>query len=272
MTFYQRLAEISTAHQSFLCVGLDTEINKLPEGFKKHRDSIFEFNKAIVDATIDLVSCYKPQIAYYGAQGAELELEKTIDYIKSKNSAVQVILDSKRGDIDATAKQYAQESFVRFQADAVTVNPYMGFDTIEPFASYQDKGIFVLCKTSNKSSVDFQNLSCDGEFLYQKVAKKVAYEWNKNHNLGLVIGATFPDEILSLRKIDDQLPFLVPGVGSQGGDLAQVLTKGLSTQKQGLVINSSRGVIYASQGQDFQLKARQAALELVLEMRKHFDS
>lgn len=270
MLFIERLNQVATKNKTFLCVGLDTDSSKIPEFLQKNKDSLYVFNKEIIDATADLVSSYKPQFAYYAAQGAELQLEKTIHYIKDKYPHIQVILDSKRGDIDATATQYAKESFDRYQADAVTVNPYMGFDTIKPFADYKEKGVFVLCKTSNPSSNDFQNLKIDGQFLYQRVAAKCIQEWNKNQNIGLVVGATFPEELKSLRTQGENIPFLVPGVGAQGGDLEKVLTQGLNQKGQGLVINSSRGIIYAGQGQDFQQKARLAAESLVQGMRKFF--
>lgn len=271
MSFNEQLNKLCLKNKTYLCVGLDTDFSKIPEFLKKEKESLFLFNKEIIDATADLVCSYKPQFAYYAAQRAEDQLEKTIHYIKEKYSHIQVILDSKRGDIDATATQYAKESFERYQADAVTVNPYMGFDTIKPFADYQDKGVYVLCKTSNPSSADFQNLKVEGgEFLYQKVAMKAARDWNKNKNVGLVVGATFPEEMKSIRSLSEDLTFLVPGVGAQGGDLEKVLQMGLNKKGLGLVINSSRGIIYAGQGQDFQQKARLAAESMVLEMRKFF--
>lgn len=270
MLFIERLSQVANKNKTFLCVGLDTDNSKIPEFLQKNKESLYLFNKEIIDATADLVCSYKPQIAYYAAQGAEVQLEKTIHYIKDKYPQIQVILDSKRGDIDATASQYAKESFDRYQADAVTVNPYMGFDTIKPFAEYKDKGVFVLCKTSNPSSSDFQNLKIEGQFLYQRVAEKCIQEWNQNQNMGLVVGATFPEELKALRSQSEDIPFLVPGVGAQGGDLEKVLTHGLNQKGQGLVINSSRGIIYAGQGQDFQQKARLAAESLVQGMRKFF--
>jgi len=270
MLFYDNLNKVVEKNKSFLCVGLDTDLEKIPSFMSSMKDPLFEFNKVIIDATHDLVCAYKPQIAYYSAQGAELQLEKTINYIKENYSDIQVVLDSKRGDIDATAAQYAKESFVRYQADAVTVNPYMGSDTILPFAKYKDKAVFVLCKTSNQSSLDFQNFKIDGQFLYEKVAEKSINDWNENKNIGLVVGATFPEELRKIRALDEKVPFLVPGVGAQGGDLEKVLQQGLSKNKRGVIVNSSRGIIYAGQGQDFQQKARSAAESMVQVMRKFF--
>lgn len=271
MSFNEQIDKLCVKSKTFLCVGLDSELSKIPDFLKKEKDSLFLFNKEIIDATADLVCSYKPQFAYYAAQKAEDQLEKTIHYIKTQYPEVQVILDSKRGDIDATASQYAKESFDRYQADAVTINPYMGFDTVKPFAEYKNKGVYILCKTSNPSSHDFQNLKIEnGSYLYQHVAQKTAQEWNKNKNLGLVVGATYPEEMKAIRALSEELSFLVPGVGAQGGDLAKVLTSGLNQKGLGLVINSSRGIIYAGQGQDFQQKARLAAESMVQEMRKFF--
>lgn len=270
MFFYDYLNQITKKNKSYLCIGLDSNLDKLPGVFKNHKDSLFEFNKAIIDATFDLVCAYKPQMAYYSAQSAESQLEQTIQYIKTHYPEVPVILDSKRGDIDATADQYAKESFDRYLADAVTVNPYMGGDTIYPFTKYKNKGVFVLCKTSNKSSLDFQNLKIGEQFLYEKVALKCLNDWNGNNNVGLVIGATFPEELKGIRSLNDKVPFLIPGVGVQGGDLHQVLKYGLTGSKGGLVINSSRAIIYAGQGQDFQQKARAVAEQMVHEMRNYF--
>lgn len=270
MLFYKNLDKVIEKNKTYLCLGLDTDLEKIPPFLRGKKQALFAFNKEIIDATQDLVCAYKPQIAYYASQGAEDQLEMTINYIKEKCKGIQVILDSKRGDIDATATQYAKESFVRYQADAVTVNPYMGSDTVRPFLEFNEKGVFVLCKTSNKSSQEFQNRIIDGKPLYYWVAEKAVTEWNENHNLGLVMGATVPQELGRIRALSDEVPFLVPGVGAQGGDLEQVLRQGLNSKQRGLVINSSRAILYAGQGPDFQLKSRLVAESMVQVMRKYF--
>ncbi len=272
MLFYENLNKVVEKNKTYLCLGLDTDIGKIPPFLRGEKQALFTFNKEIIDATQDLVCAYKPQIAYYSSQGAEDQLEMTINYIKEKYKDIQVILDSKRGDIDATATQYAKESFVRYQADAVTVNPYMGSDAIRPFLQFREKGVFVLCKTSNKSSQDFQNRIIDGKPLYYWVAEKAVNEWNEYHNLGLVMGATGPQELGEIRALGDEVPFLVPGVGTQGGDLDQVLSQGLNSKNRGLVINSSRAILYAGQGPDFHLKSRLVAESMVQVMRKYFSN
>ena len=216
--FTNRLAEAIRRNDSMLCVGLDPAFAKLPEKFRNMDKSFLEFNKRIIDATRDLVCCYKPQAAYYAGADRDGELRETIDYIHETAPGIPVILDVKRGDIGSTAEQYAKEAFERYQADAVTVNPYMGFDAVKPFLDYADKGVIILCRTSNPNSGDLQNLVSDGMPLYQHVAKLVRDKWNYNGNAALVVGATYPEELRILRGICPELPFLVPGVGAQGGD------------------------------------------------------
>lgn len=215
----------------------------------------------IVDATADLVCAFKPQIAYYSALGLETDLEMTLKYIQNKYPDVLTILDSKRGDIDSTAKQYAIESFERYQADTVTVNAYMGKDVITPFLEYESKGVFILCKTSNPHSSDFQDLKVGSEYLYEHLAKKVSSEWNLKNNLGLVVGGTYIDALKKIRHMDPKLPLLIPGLGAQGGDLNQILSVAKGLERKRMIINASRSIIFAGHDSDFAEKARQKALD-----------
>lgn len=258
MKFIDKLVAASRRNKSLLCVGLDPDPALMP------KMSLQEFNKAIVDATADLVCAYKPNLAFYEAQGATgwSILERTIEYIPKD---IPVIADAKRGDIGNTAKAYARGIFEELGAGAVTVNPYLGFDSIEPFLDYKDKGVFILCRTSNKGAADFQSLKVvsDGEelLLYQVVAQK-ANEWNKTGNVGLVVGATYPEELKLFREAYSDMPFLIPGVGAQGGDLKPVMSYGLDKKGGGVIINSSRQILYASRDEDFAKAARAAALKL----------
>jgi len=261
-TFLQRLDAAMTSTQSLVCVGLDPEIERFPSHLRQRPQAILEFNRAIVDATADLACAYKPQIAHYAAVGAEDQLLETIRYIRQKAPGVQVILDSKRGDIGSTAEKYAREAFERYGADAVTINPYLGRDSAEPFLEYADKGVVVLCRTSNAGARELQDLDVGGRKLYQLVAEKVAKEWNSRGNCLLVVGATYPDELADIRRITGDMTFLVPGIGAQGGDIEKAVRSGRRADGRGLVINSSRGILYASQGEDFATAARRATLEL----------
>ncbi len=261
-TFLQRLDAAMTSTQSFVCVGLDPEIEKFPAHLRQRPKAILEFNCAIIDATADLACAYKPQIAHYAAVGAEDQLLETIRYIRQRAPGIQVILDSKRGDIGSTAEKYAREAFERYGADAVTINPYLGRDSAEPFLEYADKGVVVLCRTSNAGARELQDLDVGGRKLYQFVAEKVAKEWNSRGNCLLVVGATYPDELADIRRITGDMTFLVPGIGAQGGDIEKAVRNGRRTDGRGLVINSSRGILYASQGEDFATAARRATLEL----------
>ena len=227
MTFTQMLAAAWRRNDSLLCVGLDPDPAKFPAHLKRGgaRDdnAILEFCTAIVDATADLVCAFKPQIAYFAACRAEDQLEALIAHIHEKHPGIPVILDAKRGDIGSTAEQYASEAFERFQADAVTVNPYMGRDSLEPWLAYQEKGVILLCRTSNPGGSDLQFLDVGGLRLYEHVARLVAEEWNASGNCGLVVGATFPAEIARVRALIGDMPLLVPGIGAQGGDIAATL-------------------------------------------------
>ena len=268
--FSAKLAAAWRATNSLVCVGLDPEPKKFPDQFRDAPGGIFEFNKAIIDATRDLVCAYKPQFAHYAAHAAETQLEHTIDYIKATAPNAIVILDSKRGDIGSTAEQYAQEAFERYDADAVTVNPYLGRDSVEPFLKHADKGVIILCRTSNPGAKDFQDLNVGPEKkLFQHVAETVAKDWNTAGNCMLVVGATYPEELADIRERVGDLPFLVPGVGAQGGDVAKVMAAGKTAAGTGLVISSSRAILYASNGPDFADAARKAATELRDSINQH---
>lgn len=269
MSFYKRLNTAWDRSGSMLCVGLDPDIARFPTAMRGSVDAIEEFCKAIVDATGDLVCAFKPQIAYFAAVGAEKQLENVCDYIRTKFPDVVLILDAKRGDIGSTAEQYAIEAFERYGADAVTLSPFMGFDSIEPYAKRHGKGAFLLCRTSNPGGDDWQTrrlADVDGQpRLFEHLAHLAQGPWNLNGQLGLVVGATYPDEIARVRDIAPALPLLIPGVGAQGGDAATTLKAGL--RKQGdqisgpIIVNSSRAILYASHTKDFAQAARDAALQ-----------
>ena len=259
----EKLTRIWAKNNSLVCVGLDPDLTKLPKCVRDIKNPIFEFNKAIIDNTCDHVCCYKPQISFYEGQCAEEDLAMTMAYLRSRCPEVPVILDAKRGDIGNTTKMYAVEAFERYGADAVTVNPYMGMDAIKPFLDYADKGVVVLCRTSNAGAKEIQELKLEnGMELYKHVASLIAGPWNLHGNNMLVAGATYPEELGEIRKIVGKTPLLVPGIGAQGGDLAGVLKYGLTEEKTGLVINSSRGIIYASSEEDFAQKAGAETIKL----------
>jgi orotidine-5'-phosphate decarboxylase len=264
--FTHKLSKLSKQQDSSLCIGFDPDILKLPVSMRGKADAIFAFCKEIVDATADLVCAYKPQIAYFSANRAENQLELLIQHIHRNHPQIPVILDAKRGDIGSTAEQYAVEAFDRYQADAVTVNPYMGFDSIEPYLKYANKGVFVLCRTSNPGGSDLQFLPLKSdtqvlgkdELLFERVASLAAGAWNLHGQLGLVVGATFPEEIARVRQIvGANMPLLIPGIGAQGGDIEKTIQAGGGEQ---LVINSSRQILYASSESDFAEAARRVAI------------
>ena len=257
MAFHQHLRDAWTRSGSMLCVGLDPDPTRFPESVG---GSVLDFCTAIVDATADVVCAFKPQIAYFAAVGAERELERLCAHIRDRHPAALLVLDAKRGDIGSTAEQYAREAFDRYGAHVVTVNPYLGGDSVEPFLRHPDGGVFVLCRTSNPGSGDFQSLDVDGTPLYQHVARKVAHEWNAIGDCGLVVGATYPDELRQVRSIVGDLPLLVPGVGAQGGDVQATVQAGTDSAGAGMVINSSRAILYASKGPDFAEAARLEAI------------
>ncbi|MBR0567951.1 orotidine-5'-phosphate decarboxylase [Azoarcus sp. L1K30] len=261
MHFMTALKGAWQQRNSLLCVGLDPDPARFPAHLQGRPDAIFEFCKQIVDATADLVCCFKPQIAYFAARRAEEQLEALIDHIHERHPATPVVLDAKRGDIGSTAEQYAVEAFERFRADAITVNPYMGRDSVEPYLAYPDKGVILLCRTSNPGGSDLQFLDVGGEKLYERVARLVAEDWNASGNCGLVVGATFPAEIARVRELTGDMPLLVPGIGAQGGDIAATMQAGRTADGFGLMINSSRAILYAGKGEDFASDARRVALE-----------
>jgi orotidine-5'-phosphate decarboxylase len=247
---------------SLVCVGLDPEIERFPEQIADQASPIFQFNKAIIDATADLVCAYKPQFAHYAAYEAEDQLERTIDYIHRSYPGIPVILDSKRGDVGNTAERYAIEAFERYHADAVTVSPYLGGDSLEPFLKYEDKGVIILCRTSNPGAGEVQDLEFGGRKLFHIIAELASRRWNSRGNCLLVVGATYPRELAEVREIVGNMPFLVPGVGAQGGDVAQAVQSGQTAAGTGLIISSSRGILYASSGENFASAAREATQKL----------
>lgn len=251
---------------SQLVVGLDPDLNRIPKGV-----NIFDFCKGIVDATADYACAFKPQIAYFAAHRAETTLEKICEYIRTHYAHIPIILDSKRGDIGATAKQYAVEAFERYHAHAVTVNPYMGGDSIEPYLSWSDRGVIILCRTSNPGGSDLQFLPVDtqGQPLYLHVAKMVRERWGHTEQCGLVVGATFPKELALVRQtVGDDIPLLIPGIGAQGGDIVATVQAGKNQHKQGMLINSSRAILYASAGNDWQEAAAEVAKQTTQAIKK----
>ncbi|PLZ03353.1 orotidine-5'-phosphate decarboxylase [Burkholderia sp. WAC0059] len=262
MTSFTQTLDAAWQHtDSLLCVGLDPEPAKFPAGLAGRADAIFEFCRAIVDATAPYACAFKPQIAYFAAHRAEDQLEQLIAHVHARHPGLPVILDAKRGDIGSTAEQYAREAFERYRADAVTVNPYMGFDSIEPYLAHAGKGVIVLCRTSNPGGSDLQFLDVDGRPLYQVVAQLAAQKWNAGGQLGLVVGATFPKEIEIVRGIVGDMPLLIPGIGAQGGDVEATVRAGRSASGAGMLINSSRAILYAGKGEDYAEAAALAAKE-----------
>jgi orotidine-5'-phosphate decarboxylase len=259
-TFAGRLDDAQSESGGLVCVGLDPDPARLPRDIPAGPRALIEFDRRIVDATRDAAAAYKPQIAFYSALGAEEQLCATIRYIRDRAPHALVILDAKRGDIGNTAEAYAREAFDRYGADAVTVNPYMGGDSLRPFLARPDRGAILLCRTSNPGGGDFQELLCDGLPLYRWVARRAAEHWNELRNLMLVVGATRPAEMAALRRAHPQLPFLVPGIGAQGGDLDATLAAGLDASGAGLLISSSRAIIYAGGGESTAI--RSAVLQL----------
>jgi orotidine-5'-phosphate decarboxylase len=260
-SFLQTLENAWTRSGSLLTVGLDPDVARLPAELQGKPDAIFQFCRAIVDATAPYACSFKPQIAYFSAHRAEEQLEALCAHIREHHPERPIVLDAKRGDIGSTAEQYAREAFERYQAHAVTVNPYMGMDSIEPFLAWGDRGIFVLCRTSNPGGSDLQFLKTEsGDPLYLHIAGLVADKWNANGQCGLVVGATFPNELGTVReRVGDSMPLLVPGIGAQGGDITATMQSGASTAGKGLLINSSRAILYASGGDDWREAAGIAA-------------
>jgi orotidine-5'-phosphate decarboxylase len=264
MSFRAQLAHAERVNRSLLCVGLDPDPSRFPGAMRNDPARIFDFCAAIVDATRDLVIAYKPQIAYFAAHGAEPQLERLIAYIHESAPQVPVILDAKRGDMASTAEQYAKEVFDRYRADAVTLSPLLGFDSIEPYLRHEGKGVILLCRTSNPGGADLQDLRlASGEKVYEHIATLAANEWNRGGEVGLVVGATFPAEIARVRELAPGLPLLIPGIGVQGGDPAATVRAGWRGSATGttgpIIVSSSRAVLYAGDGPDFAAASRSAA-------------
>ena len=263
MTFLFKLRAAEQQNASMLCVGLDPEPSRFPAGLKGDASRIYDFCARIVDATADLVIAFKPQIAYFAAHRAEGQLEQLMEHLRRNAPHVPVILDAKRGDIGSTAEQYAIEAFERYGADAVTLSPFMGFDSVEPYLRHAGKGAFLLCRTSNPGGADLQGqrlAGLEGEpFLYEHVARLAQGPWNLNGQLGLVVGATYPAEIERVRALAPSVPLLIPGVGAQGGDAVATVRAGWRSDAP-IVVNSSRAICYASSGDDFAEAARRVAL------------
>lgn len=262
MNFLDMLRNATVRNNSFLCVGLDPEPSRFPGEWRGRPEKIYDFCAAIVDATADLVCAFKPQIAYFAAHRAEDQLERLMQHIRSHAPDIPVILDAKRGDIGSTAEQYAKEAFERYGADAVTLSPFMGFDSVAPYLAYPGKGAFLLCRTSNPGGDDFQNqrlASVEGQpLLYEHIARLAQGPWNRNGQLGLVVGATYPQEIEKVRALAPHVPLLIPGVGAQGGDAVATVKAGLRADGL-IVVNSSRAILYASNSPDFAQAARAEA-------------
>lgn len=265
--FQTRLAARWRDANSMLCVGIDPELNRIPAHLRSLNDAFFQFGKAIVDATAAHVCAFKPQAAHFAAEGYEDQLAQLIAYIRVNHPQIVVILDAKRGDVGSTAKLYAREAFDRYQADAVTVNPYLGYDSLEPYFDYSDKGIVVLCRTSNPGSDWLQKSELAKSPLYLEVAKQVA-EWDQGGQCMLVTGATYPEELAQVRAVVGDMPFLVPGVGAQGGSIEEVVAAGVDSQGYGLAISSSRGIIYAGEGEDFAERAGAQAASVKQEINQ----
>lgn len=258
MTFQEKLDHITDKNNSLVCVGLDPEFEKLPDAIKNLAYPQVEFNKKIIDATHDLVCCYKPNSAFYEALGAEgiENLKQTCDYIRKAYPEIPILLDAKRADIGNTNKGYVSFAFDYLKVDAITLHPYLGGEAIKPFLDRADKGCIVLCRTSNPGAGELQDLKINGEPLYKHVARKVANEWDANKNCMLVVGATYPEELKEIRGIAPDMTFLIPGIGAQGGDVEKTVENGLRSDKKGLIISSSRGITFAESPRDEAMKLR----------------
>jgi orotidine-5'-phosphate decarboxylase len=265
--FIEQLKRRWVDAETLLCVGLDPDMHRLPAAFYDRDQELFEFCAAIADATAEFVCAFKPQIAYFAARGAEQQLVRLIDHLHQRHPRIPVILDAKRGDIGATARLYAEEAFERYGADAVTVNPYLGRESIEPFLEYADRGVILLSRTSNEDSGWLQNHPPEAPVFLRVAA--AARSWNQHGNVMLVAGATYAEDLRRIREVAGDMPLLVPGVGAQGGELKGALEAGLDSQGLGLVINASRSVLYAGSDDGFADAARAAAATLCNEIRRH---
>ena len=271
MSFTEQLDEARRLNDSMLCVGLDPEPDRFPGAWRGDASRIYDFCAAIVDATKDLVVAFKPQFAYFAAHRAEPALEALIAHIRAVAPLVPVILDAKRGDIGSTAEQYAREAFERYRADAVTLSPFMGFDSIEPYLRHAGKGAVLLCRTSNPGGDDLQaQRLATGELVYERIARLAQGDWNRNGQIMLVVGATYPAEIERVRAIAPGLPLLIPGIGAQQGDLRATVRATqqvpAGTRPGAVVVSSSRAILYASAGDDFAAAARAEALRTRAEL------
>lgn len=264
MNFTTKLNEAWQKQGSLLCIGLDPDLTKIPDFIKQNPDPLFQFNKAIIDATADLTCAYKPNSAFYEAYGPDgiRQLKQTVDYINENFPHIVTILDAKRADIGNTNNGYVGFAYDYLGVDSITLHPYLGREALQPFLDRADKGAIILCRTSNKGAGEFQDLTVNGQPLYEHVARTVAADWNGNQNCMLVVGATYPDEMRAIRRLVGDLPFLVPGIGAQGGDLQATMEAGITSQGTGLLISASRSIIYASTGTDFAEAARREALQL----------
>ena len=270
MGFIDKLRARWRDADTLLCVGLDPDPAKFPDRFVDDDDALFNFCRDIADATAQFACAFKPQIAYFAAHnGGEAQLQRLIAHLNAEYPEIPVILDAKRGDIGSTAQQYACEAFERFGADAVTLNPYMGRDSADPFLQYNDRGCIFLCHTSNPGARDFQELLVGGAPLYQHIARIIAGAWNADGNCALVVGATFPEELAVIRGIVGDMPLLIPGVGAQGGDVEAVVRNGRTADGTGLMINSSRGILYAVRGEGYAEAAADAAKALRDEINRY---
>ena len=274
MEFMQALRQRWSNADSLVCVGLDPEPAKFPARFGSDPDAVFAFCRAIVDATAGHACAFKPQIAHFAALGAEDALTRLIAHIHAAHPGIPVILDSKRGDIGSTARHYAAEAFDRYTADAVTANPYLGRDSVQPFLDRADRGVVILCRTSNPGAADLQDLPVQAAGgtqrpLYQHVAETIARDWNGHGNCALVVGATWPEQLREVRAIVGDMPFLVPGVGAQGGDVEAVVRNARTADGTGLMVSSSRAILYASQGDDFADAAAAAAQALKEQVNRY---
>ena len=259
LSFLSRLQARWGTGDTLLCVGLDPDATRFPAHLRARDDAIYAFCRAIVDATAEFACAFKPQIAYFAAARAEDQLESLIAHCRQHHPQVPVILDAKRGDIGSTAEQYAREAFERYGADAVTLSPFMGFDSIEPYLAYAGRGAFLLCRTSNAGGNDLQMLDVGGEKLYERIARLASSTWNRGGELGLVVGATYPAELARVRELAPALPLLVPGIGAQGGDVQASVRAGQDTAGGGMAINSSRAILYADSSGAFAQRAGEVA-------------
>ncbi|XOV81630.1 MAG: orotidine-5'-phosphate decarboxylase [bacterium] len=268
MTLYDKLAASWKRQNSLLCVGLDPDLARIPAHVAETEAPLYHFCRAIVDATAEHVCAFKPQFAHFAAQGAEDQLAQLITYIKSEYPHLVVILDAKRGDIGSTAEFYVREAYQRYDADAVTLSPYLGYESVAPYLAYPDRGVVILCRTSNADSNWLQNDPGDTPPVYQRIAQRVA-QWNVAGQCMLVAGATYPQELGKIRHLVADMPLLVPGIGAQGGDLEAVMANGLDGSGSGLLISSSRGILYAGQGEGFASAAADAAKALKIAINSY---